>query len=62
MSLDPQLGKAALSLSLFIIVMAVGLLVFLPPSSPQFAITVFTLGIGVLFFSLVVVLVRRFSR
>ena len=62
MSLDPQLGKAALTLALFIIVMAVGMLVLLPPDSPQFAITVFTLGIGVVFLGLVVVLVRRFSR
>ena len=62
MSVDPQLGKAALTMSLFIIVMAVGMLVFLPPSSPQFAITVFTLGIGIVFLSLVVVLVRKFSR
>lgn len=62
MSVDPQLGKAALTMSLFIIVMAVGMLVFLPPGSPEFAITVFTLGIGIIFLSLVVVLVRRFSR
>ncbi|HEX5415079.1 MAG TPA: hypothetical protein VFZ25_05390 [Chloroflexota bacterium] len=62
MSIDPQLGKAALTLSLFIIVSAVGMLVFLPPNSPQFAITVFTLAIGVVFFGTVVFLVRTFSR
>lgn len=62
MSLDPQLGKAALTLSLFIIVLAGGMLLFLVPGSAQFAITVFTLAIGLIFFGLVVVLVRRFSR
>ena len=62
MNLDPGIGKAALSLSLFIIVLAAGMLVFLDPGSPQFAITVFTLIIGLAFFGLVVALVQRFSR
>jgi hypothetical protein len=62
MNLDPGLGKAALRLSLFIIVLAAGLLVFQPPGTPQFAITVFTLLIGLAFFGLVVVVVRTFSR
>lgn len=62
MNLDPQVGKAALSLSLFIIVMAGGMLLFLAPGSPQFAITMFTLAIGLTFFVAVVFLVRRFSR
>lgn len=62
MSIDPQLGKAALQISLFIIVLAGGMLLFLRPGSPQYVITVFTLIIGLVFFGLVVVLVRRFSR
>jgi hypothetical protein len=62
MNVDPQVGKAALQISLFIVVMAGGMLLFLTPGSPQFAITVFTLIIGLLFVGLVVVLVRRFSR
>jgi hypothetical protein len=61
MNIDPGMGKAALRLSLFIIVLAAGMLVFLDPGSPQFAITVFTLIIGLAFFGLVVVLVQRFS-
>jgi hypothetical protein len=61
-NLDPGLGKAALRLSLFIIVLAVGMLVFQPPGTPQFAITVFTLMIGFVFFGLVVVVVKTFSR
>jgi hypothetical protein len=62
MNIDPGMGKAALRLSLFIIVLAVGMLVFLDPASPQFAITVFTLIIGLAFLGLVVVLVQRLSR
>ena len=62
MNLDPEMGKAALRLSLFIIVLAGGMLVFLDPGSPQFAITVFTLIIGLAFAALVVVLVQKFSR
>ncbi|HVC35020.1 MAG TPA: hypothetical protein VNL16_16025 [Chloroflexota bacterium] len=62
MNLDPQLGKAALQLSLFIVVLAGGMLLFLRPGSPEFAVTVFSLIIGLVFFSLVVFLVRRFSR
>jgi len=62
MNVDPQVGKAAFQISLFIVVMAGGMLLFLTPGSPQFAITVFTLIIGLLFVGLVAVLVRRFSR
>ena len=62
MNVDPGLGKAALRLSLFIIVLAGGMLLFQPPGTAQFAITVFTLMIGVLFFGLVVAVVKMFSR
>ena len=62
MSVDPELGKAALRWALFMIVLAGGMLLFLTPGSPQFYITVFTLLIGIAFFGLVVLLVRRFSR
>ena len=62
MNLDPQIGKAAMQLSLFITVLAGGMLLFLSPGSPQFAITVLTLIIGMVFFGLVVLLVRLFSH
>jgi len=62
MNIDPQVGKAAFQLSLFIVVMAGGMLLFLAPGTPQFAITVFTLIIGMIFVSVVVFVVRRFSR
>ncbi len=62
MNLDPQVGKAALQVSLFIVVLAGGMLLLLTPGTPQYAITVFTLIIGLVFLGLVVVVVRRFSR
>lgn len=62
MNIDPGIGKAALRLSLFVIVLAAGMLIFLEPGSPQFAITVFTLIIGLVFLGFIVVLVKRMSR
>ena len=62
MHIDPEMGKAAFRMSLFIIVPAFGMLLLLKPGSPQFAVTVFTLIIGLLFLSTVIVLVRLFSR
>jgi hypothetical protein len=61
-NIDPGIGKAALRLSLFVIVLAAGMLIFLEPGSPQFAITVFTLIIGLVFLGFIVVLVKRMSR
>ncbi len=62
MSIDPEVGKAALRIALFIVVLAGGMLLFLTPGSPQFYITVFTLLIGLLFVSAIVFVVRRFSK
>ena len=62
MNLDPELGKAALRLGFFIVLLAGGLLLFLTPGSAQFAITVITLIIGVVFLGVVVLAVRVFSR
>ena len=62
MNVDPSIGKAAFSLALFIILLAAAMLPFLDRASPQFAVTVFTLLIGLAFAGVVVVVVRRFSR
>ena len=62
MNIDPGVGKAAFSLSLFIILLAGGMLLFLDPASPEFAITVFTLLIGLTFTGVVVFVVRKFSQ
>lgn len=62
MHVDPELGRAAFRWALFIIVAAGGMLLFLTPGSAQFYVTVFTLMIGLAFLSLVVFLVKRFSK
>ena len=62
MYVDPELGKAAMRLSLLIILLAGGMLFMLPQGTAQYYITVITLGIGVLFLAAVIVLVRVFSR
>ncbi len=62
MFVDPELGKAATRLSLFIILLSGGMLFMLPQGTAQFYITVITLGIGLLFLTLVIALVRLFSR
>lgn len=62
MQLDPDVGKAAFRLSLWVIVLAVGMLFFLQPGSAEFAITVFTLLIGLTFVGLVTVVVRWLSH
>jgi hypothetical protein len=61
MNVDPSAGKAAFTLALFIILLAGGMLLFLDSASPQFAITVFTLFIGLVFAGAVALVVRRFS-
>lgn len=61
MNVDPGVGKAAFTLALFIVLLAGAMLLFLDPASPQFAITVFTLFIGMAFAGVVVLVVRRFS-
>ena len=61
MNVDPGAGKAAFTLALFIVILAGGMLLFLDPASPQFAITVFTLVIGMVFAGAVILAVRRFS-
>lgn len=62
MQLDPDLGKAALRISLFLIIMGGAMLPFLARDSAGFAITVITLIIGFVFFGVVVTLVRLFAR
>ena len=62
MHVDPELGKAAFRWALFIIVAAVAMLLFLPPGSAQYYVTLFTLAIGLAFLALVIFLVRRYSK
>ncbi len=60
--MDPQIGQAGFRIALFLILMAGGMLFFLQPGTPEFSITVVTLGIGLIFAGIVVLLVRIVGR
>ena len=60
--LSPELGKAAFRWAILIVLIALGLLVTLKPGTPEFAITVLTLLIGVLFLAMIAVFVRVLGR
>jgi hypothetical protein len=60
--MTPGLARAALRWAVLIVVVSAGLLLFLKPGTPEFVITVFTLGIGLVFGGLVIVLVRVMGR
>ena len=56
--ISPELGRAAFRSAMLIVLVALGLLVVLSPGTPEFAITVITLAVGVLFMALIFALVR----
>jgi hypothetical protein len=60
--LSPELGRAAFSAAILIVIVALGLLVTLRPGSPEFAITVFSLVIGVVFIGVIALFVRVIGR
>lgn len=60
--MSPEIGRAAFGIAIFIIVVALGLLLVLPKGTPEFAITVVSLLIGLAFLGLVVVMVRVIGR
>lgn len=60
--LSPELGRVAFRWAIFIILLAAGLLVTLSPGTPEFAVTVFTLLIGLLFVGLIAFCVRVVGR
>jgi hypothetical protein len=57
--MSPDLGRQAFRIAMFFIVMPAGLLFVVQPGSAEFALTVATLVIGVVFAGLVVLLARR---
>jgi hypothetical protein len=59
---DPQIGKAAFSLGLFITVPAAVLLLFQPPGSSEQIITAATLVVGLVYLTVVSIVVRRSAR
>ena len=59
---SPEIGKAAFRFALLIVLMAAALLVGLRPGTPEFAITVVTLLIGLIFVGAIAAFVRLLSR
>lgn len=60
--LSPEVGRHAFGLAIFIVVVAVGLLATSRPGTPEFAITLFTLLVGLLFVGVLVVCIRLLGR
>ncbi len=60
--LRPELGRAAFRVAILIVLMALGLLVSLRPGSPEFAITLLTLCIGLAFIGVIALFVRVIGR
>lgn len=60
--IGPEMGKAAFRWALLIVLLAAGLLLMVRPGTREFAITVITLIIGLVFAGLVLVLTRLSSR
>jgi preprotein translocase subunit Sss1 len=58
----PEVSRAAFRWAIWIVLVAVGLLATLRPGTPEFAVTLLTLIIGLLFVGVVVVLVRLLGR
>jgi hypothetical protein len=59
--LAPEIGRAAFRWSIFIVLVAIGLLITLSPGTPEFAVTVLTLIIGLVFMG-IILLFARLSR
>ena len=60
--LSPEIGRHAFGWAIFIVLVAGGLLATLSPGTPEFAITLLTLLIGLLFVGLLVACLRLLGR
>jgi hypothetical protein len=60
--LSPEVARAGFRLAILIVLLALGLLVTLSPGTPEFAITLFTLLVGVVFIGIIAALVRWIGR
>ena len=58
----PEVGQAGFRIGIFLTLMAGGMLLMLEPGTAEFSITVVTLGIGLIFVGLVILLIRVFDR
>ena len=60
--ISPELGRAAFASAILIVIVALGLLVTLRPGSPEFAISVLSLIIGLVFIGVIALFVRVIGR
>jgi hypothetical protein len=60
--LSPEIGRYAFRWAIFIVLVAAGLLVTLSPGTPEFAVTLLTLLIGVLFLGAIIAAIRLLGR
>jgi hypothetical protein len=60
--MSPEVGRLGFTAAMFIVVTSLVLLFVVPRGTPEFAITVVSLIVGLLFTALVAVLVRVSSR
>jgi hypothetical protein len=58
----PEVGQAGFRIGIFLTLLAGGMLLMLEPGTAEFSITVVTLGIGLTFVGLVILLLRVFGR
>ena len=57
--MNPETGRAALQMALFITVVSGGLVLFEPPGTAEYLISLAALAIGLTFLGLVLILIRR---
>jgi hypothetical protein len=60
--LSPEIGRVAFRWAIFIVLVAGVLLATLTPGTPEFAVTVLTLLIGVVFIAAIFVWIRVIGR
>ena len=60
--MGPEIGQAGFRIGMFLALTAGGMLLLLEPGTAEFSITVVTLGIGLAFIGLVILLVRVLGR
>ncbi len=60
--LSPEIGRYAFRWAIFIVLVAGGLLTGLRPGTPEFAVTVLTLLVGLLFMGVLIVSIRLIGR
>ena len=60
--LSPEIGKLAFRWAIFLVLVAIALLATLNPGTPEFAVTLLTLLIGVVFLGVIIVWIRVIGR